>query len=101
MRQLAQDNIRLEDRQLNKEIAKKMINPYCFTDRNLKVANKINLESHNLHHTNSKFTITHCLPEFGIEFRFNIKIMKELSVIYARLINQNKFKYQTAFFSKI
>ena len=74
-----------------------MINPYYFTDRNLKVAYKINLDSHNLHQTNSKITITPTFLEFGIEFRFINKIMKELAVIYARLINQYKFKYQTVF----
>ena len=74
-----------------------MINPYYFTKRNLKVAYKINLDSHNLHHTNSKLTITPTFPEFGIEFRFISKIMKELAKIYARLINQNTFKYQTVF----
>ena len=63
----------------------------------MKVAYKINLDSHNLHHTNSKLTTTPTFPEFGIEFRFIKKIMKELAVIYARLINQYKFKYQTVF----
>ena len=88
LRQLARDNIRLDDRQLKKELAKKMINPYYFTDRNLKVAYKINLDSHNLHHTSSKRTITPTFPKFGIEFRFINKIMKELAANYARLINQ-------------
>ena len=37
LKQIARDNIRLDDKQLNKELAKKMINPYYFTDRNLKV----------------------------------------------------------------
>ena len=74
-----------------------MINPYYFTDRNLKVAYKINLDSHNLHHTKSKLAITPNFPEFGIEFRFFNKIVKELAVIYARLINQYKFKHQTVF----
>ena len=36
-------------------------------------------------------------PEFGIEVRYKNKTMKKLSVIYARLINQYKFKYQTVF----
>ena len=97
LKQIARDNIRLDHKQLNKELAKKMINPYYFTDRNLKVAYKINLDSHNFHHTNSKLTITPTFPEFGIEFRFINKIMKELAAIYARLINQYKFKYQTVF----
>ena len=97
LRELARDNIRLDDKQLNKKLAKKMINPYYFTDRNLKVGFKIRLDSHNLHHANSKLTITPNHPEFGIEFRYINKVMKELSVIYARLINQYKFKYQTVF----
>ena len=97
LRELARDNIRLDDKQLNKELAKKMINPYYFTDRNLKVGFKIKLDSHNLHHANSKLTITPNHPEFGIEFRYINKIMKELSIIYARFINQYKFRYQTVF----
>ena len=97
LKQIARDNIRLDDKQLNKELAKKMINPYYFTDRNLKVGFKINLDSHHINHDNSKLTIIPYHPEFGIEFRYINKIMKELSVIYARLINQYKFKYQTVF----
>ena len=97
LKQIARDNIRLDDKQLNKELAKKMINPYYFTDRALQIGFKINLDSHNLHHANSKMTIIPNYPEFGIEVRYINKIMKELSVIYARLINQYKFKYQTVF----
>ena len=74
-----------------------MINPYYFTDKNLKVAYKTNLDSHNLHHTNSKITITPKFPEVRIEFRFIKKFMKELAMISARLINHYKFKYQTVF----
>ena len=36
-------------------------------------------------------------PESGIEFRYIKKVIKELSVIYARLINQYIFKYHTLF----
>ena len=97
LEQLARNNIRLDDEQLNKELAKKMINPYYFTDRNLKVGFKINLDSHHINHANSKLTIKPNHPEFGIEFRYITKIMKELAVIYARLINQCKFRYQTVF----
>ena len=32
----------LDDKQLNKELAKKMIHPYFLTDRNLKVGFRIN-----------------------------------------------------------
>ena len=58
LKQLARDNFRLDDKQLNKELARRMINPYYFSDRNLRVGFKITLDSHNLHHTNSKLTIT-------------------------------------------
>ena len=42
-------------------------------------------------------SITPNFLEFGIEFRYINKITKELSVIFARLINQYKFKYHTLF----
>ena len=64
LRQLERDNITIDDRQLNGELARRMINPDYFTDRNLRVGFKINLDSHNLHHTNSKLTITPNHPEF-------------------------------------
>ena len=44
--------------QLDEELAKKMINPYYFTDEKLKKCFKINLESHNLIHANSILSIT-------------------------------------------
>ena len=50
LKRLAQNKINLDDKQLNKELAKKMINPYYFTDRNLQVAYKINLDSHHINH---------------------------------------------------
>ena len=101
LKQLARNNIKLDNKQLNKEIAKKMINPYYFTDRNLQVGFKINLDSHHINHSNSKLTITPNFKEFGIEVRYINKIMKELSIIYARLINQYKFKYPNSIFGKI
>ena len=97
MKLIARDNIRLDDKQLNKELARKMLNPYYFTDRNLKMGFKINLDSHHINHSNSKLTITPNLPEFGIEIRSINKIMNEFSVIYARITNQYEFKYQTVF----
>ena len=97
LRQLARNNINLDDKQLNKELAKKTINPYYFSDGNLKVAYKINLESHHNNHLNSNLTITSNFENTGIEFRFNNKIMRDMSIIYARLINQYKFRYQTVF----
>ena len=97
LKKLARNKINLDDKQLNKELAKKKINPYYFTDRNLKVAYKINLDSHHINHLNSKLTISSNFENTGIEFRFINKIMREMSIIYARLINQYKFRYQTVF----
>ena len=83
LKQLAREKIKLDD----KELAKMMINPYFFIDENLKIGFKIILESHNIIHANSFLTITPNFLEIGIEFRYNNKVIKELSVIYARLIN--------------
>ena len=63
----------------------------------MKIGFKINLESHNINHANSVLTITPNFSEFGIEFRYINKIVQELSVFYARLINQYKYKYHTLF----
>ena len=97
LKQLARDNIKLEDKQLNKELAKKMLNPYYFNDRALQVGFDITLESHHINHPNSKLIVKPNSPEFAIEVRYINKTIKELSVIYARLINQYKFKSQTVF----
>ena len=94
------ENVILDDKQLNKELVKKMINTYYFTDRALRVGFNITLESHHFNHANSNLIVKPNYPEFVIEFRFINKIIKELSVIYARLINQYKFKYQTVFSAK-
>ena len=74
--QIARDNIKLDDKQLNKELARKMLNPYCFTERNLKVRFKVNLNSHHINHANFKLIIIPNYPEFGIEFRYIDKIIK-------------------------
>ena len=58
------------------------------------------LESHHTNHANSKKFIRPNYPEFGSEVRYFNKIIKELSVIYARILNQYKFKNQTIFSAK-
>ena len=97
LRQLARNNITLDDEQLNKELARKMIIPYYFTDRNLRVEFKSDLDSHHFNHANSKLIIKPNYHEFGIEIRYYNKIMKEVSIIYARLISQYQFRYETVF----
>ena len=97
LKQIARQSIKMKDKELDKELAKKMINPYYFIDENLKNSFKITLESHIIDRANSILTITPNFPEFGIELRFINKIIKEVSVISASLINQYKFKYHTLF----
>ena len=61
IKQIAREKYRLDD----KELAKHMINPYCFTDENIKKGFKIVLESHNINHENSILTITPIFLELG------------------------------------
>ena len=94
-------NIRSDEKHLNQEVSKKMIPPFYFTDRNLKMGFKVNLDIRQIIHANSKLSIAPIYNEFRNEVRYNNKIIKELSVIYARSINQYKFKNQTFFSSNI
>ena len=93
LKQLAREKVKSDD----KDLAEMMINPYYFIDENLKNGFKINLEYHIISHANSILTLTPIFPEIGMEFRYINKIMKELSVIYARLINHYSIKYHTLF----
>ena len=97
LKQIAQNNIRLDDKQLNKYLAGNMLNPYYFTNRALKMGFEINLDSHHINHANSKLTILPNYSGFGIETIYINKILKEMATIYARLTNQYKFRYQTVF----
>ena len=68
-KQIAIDKTNKDDKQLNKDLDKKMNNPYYFTDRALRVGFNITLESHHNNHTNSKLIINPNFPEFGLEVR--------------------------------
>ena len=63
----------------------------------LQVGFNITLESHHTNHANSNLFIKPYSSELGTELPYIDKIKKELSVFYARLKNQYKFKYQTVF----
>ena len=67
----------------------------------MKVGFKISLDSHHINHANSKLTIIPNYPDFGSEVRYIDMIKEDLSVIYARLFNQYKFRYQTVFSARI
>ena len=97
LKQRATDSNKLDDKKLNKVLAKKMIKLYFFTDRIFEVGFNITLESHHINHANCKLIIKPNYLEFGLEALYTNKIIKELSVIYSRLIYQYKLKYQTVF----
>ena len=69
LKQITRQNIKMNDEELDKELAKRMINPYYFTDEILKTGFKIYLESHNSNHATSILIITPSSTEFWIEFR--------------------------------
>ena len=95
LKQIARENLEVNDKELDKELAKEMIRPYYFINENLKNGFKKNLDSHIINHANSFLTNTPNFTDFGIETRNIQKIIKKLSTIYARLINQYKFKNHT------
>ena len=99
LRELAGDKIKLNNRELNKLLAKKMLNPYYFKNKNLYNILKINLDSHHINHLNSKITISSTTVHNEIDKDLINELVKEMCIIYARLISQYKFKYQCTFFS--
>ena len=56
----------MNDKELGKELFKKVINPFFFNDENLKTVFKINLESHNYNHANSFSNVVPKFPDIGI-----------------------------------
>ena len=65
-----------------------MNNPYLFTDKNIQAGFEIDLDGHHINLANSKLFIKPISQDFGIETRYFDEILKEMAVIYARLINQ-------------
>ena len=99
--QKTRENIKLDDKQLKKDLGKKVINSYHFTDRVLQLGFNFTLKSHHKNHVTSNLIIKPNYPEFGIDVRYNNKIIKDLSVFYARLINKYKLKFPTVFSAKV
>ena len=93
LKQIAGEIIKMSDKELDKEFAKKMFNPYFFIDEISKIGFKINLDSHNINQANSLLTITHIFPNIGIETRYFNQILKKMATYYTRLTNQYIFKY--------
>ena len=98
--QIARENIKISDKELYKELAKKMINPYYSTNKKLKIGFKINLENHYINHANCLLNIEPNFPDIGIETRYVNKILKEMTTFYARLIKQYIFTHHIFFSSR-
>ena len=73
LKQLARKNIKINDKDLDKELARRMINPNYFIDENLKIGFKINLESHDVNHAKSLLNVIPSFPDIGIEIRKFLK----------------------------
>ena len=87
---IAREKPKLNDKDLDKELAKKLTNPFYFTDENIKTGFETNLETQNINHANSLLTVIPNFPVIGIETRYTNKVLKK-GTIYTRLINQQAF----------
>ena len=71
---------------------------YKFTDNILDIAYDITIDRQHKEDLNSQITITSKFDNlFGIEMYYINNLFKEMAHIYARFINQYKFKYQLSF----
>ena len=93
LKQIAKENNQSNDKQLNEELAKKMLNVYYSTEKASQFGFIITLDSHHTSHANSILTIKSSYPE--IETRFVNNILREMATIYFRFSNHYKFKSQT------
>ena len=74
---------------MDKQLAKKMINPYIFTDKALQVGFNVRLNSHHIDHlvfSISKKSSKPIFPELGIESKYINKKIQKLATIYIKLI---------------
>ena len=70
---------------------------YKFTDDILNKIYDITIDRHHKKDLNSQITITSKFDYTGIEMYYIDEIFKEMAHIYAKFINQYKFKYQLSF----
>ena len=87
------DNIK----ETNKNIKRNNKIEYNFTDNLLNIAYDITVDRYLKIDLISQITITSKFDTLGKEMSYFNKIFKELSHIYAKFINQYKFKYQLSF----
>ena len=87
------DNIK----ETNKNIKRNNKIKYKFTDDILNKIYDITIDRHHKKDLNSQITITSKFDYTGIEMYYIDEIFKEMAHIYAKFINQYKFKYQLSF----
>ena len=86
------DNIKELNKNKNNKIE------YKFTDNILDTAYDITVDRHHKKNLNSQITVTSKFCDiFGKEMYYINDIFKEMAHIYAKFINQYKFKYQLSF----
>ena len=100
MKQLERESNISGDEHLNKQLGKKMSNPYYFNNRALQAGFNITLVNHHINHSIFKLTIKTNDIEKEIKTRCFINILIETGTICATLKNQNKIKYQTVFLAE-
>ena len=84
-------------KETNKNIKRNDKIEYKFTDVILNKIYDITVDRHHKKDLNSQITITSKFDNTGIEMYYIDKIFKEMAHIYAKYINQYKFKYQLSF----
>ena len=84
-------------KETNKNIKRNNKIKYKFTDEILNKIYDITVDSHHKKDLNSQITITSKFDNTGIEMYYIDKIFKEMAHLYAKYINQYKFKYQLSF----
>ena len=95
LKQIARDNIKIDDKQLDKILAKKLIKPFYFTDRILNTEYNITLDNHQINYINTKITRK---PNYLELDKLNVnKLVLEKANTHAGKRNQYKFEDQILF----
>ena len=100
LKQLARDNIKLDDKQLNEELTKNMLNRYYFTDKNLRVGFS---KGDSTNWSYKLYTITEIIHDTIPSNRINYlpKIYNENLLLPTNLTRTKKSSYERTKFNSI
>ena len=76
IKQIARENTKMNNKELDEELAKKMVKPYYFTVKSFEKGFKIKLESHNISHANSILSIIPMESDFRRQTTITAKSQK-------------------------